>query len=60
MTKLLDRQHTVIGYRITEKIYSGSKTLVYRGVREQDRQSVILKLMATEYPSFSEITQFRN
>lgn len=60
MTKLLDRQHTVIGYRITEKIYSGSKTLVYRAVREQDRQLVILKLMATEYPSFSEITQFRN
>ncbi|RUT06068.1 serine/threonine protein kinase [Dulcicalothrix desertica PCC 7102] len=60
MTKLLDIKDKVIGYHITEKIYSGSKTLVYRGIREKDRQSVILKLMATEYPTFSEITQFRN
>ncbi len=60
MTQLLDIKNTVNGYRITEKIYSGSKTLVYRAIKEQDRQSVILKLMATEYPTFSEITQFRN
>ncbi|BDA69475.1 multi-sensor signal transduction multi-kinase [Rivularia sp. IAM M-261] len=60
MTKLLDIKDKVIGYDITEKIYSGSRTLVYRGIREKDRQSVILKLMATEYPTFSEITQFRN
>ncbi len=59
MTQLLDIKNTVNGYRITEKIYSGSKTLVYRGIKE-DGQSVILKLIATEYPSFSEITQFRN
>ncbi|MBW4600762.1 MAG: AAA family ATPase [Calothrix sp. FI2-JRJ7] len=60
MTTISYTEDKVIGYHITEKIYSGSKTLVYRGIREKDRQSVILKLMATEYPTFSEITQFRN
>ncbi|MDZ8225437.1 MULTISPECIES: AAA family ATPase [unclassified Nostoc] len=48
------------GYRITEQIYSGSKTLVYRGIREQDQKPVVLKLMRNEYPTFSEIAQFRN
>ncbi len=60
MTTILHIKDKIIGYHITEKIYSGNKTLVYRGIREKDRQSVILKLMATEYPTFSEITQFRN
>jgi predicted ATPase/signal transduction histidine kinase/tRNA A-37 threonylcarbamoyl transferase component Bud32 len=47
------------GYCITQQIYSGSKTLVYRGIREKDRQAVILKLMRNEYPTFHEIAQFR-
>ncbi|KYC39237.1 hypothetical protein WA1_31330 [Scytonema hofmannii PCC 7110] len=50
----------VPGYRITQQIYSGSKTLVYRGVREQDRQPIVIKLMRTEYPTLLEIAQFRN
>ncbi len=50
----------VPGYRITQQIYSGSKTLVYRGVREQDRQPIAIKLMRTEYPTLLEIAQFRN
>ncbi|MUG94022.1 AAA family ATPase [Scytonema sp. UIC 10036] len=49
----------VTGYRITQQIYSGSKTLVYQGIREKDQQSVILKLMRNEYPTFHEIAQFR-
>ncbi|WP_407889801.1 AAA family ATPase [Scytonema sp. NUACC26] len=47
------------GYYITQQIYCGSKTLVYQGIREKDRQSVILKLMRNEYPTFHEIAQFR-
>ncbi len=56
----LDTVYPIIGYRITEPIYSGSKTLVYRGIREQDQKPVILKLMRNEYPTFAEIAQFRN
>ncbi|MBD2611206.1 MAG: AAA family ATPase [Nostoc sp. GBBB01] len=48
------------GYRITEQIYSGSKTLVYRAVRKQDQKIVVIKLMRNEYPTIDEIAQFRN
>ncbi|ARV60451.1 serine/threonine protein kinase [Nostocales cyanobacterium HT-58-2] len=50
----------VPGYRISEEIYSGSKTLVLRGIREKDQQSVIIKLMRNEDPTLAEIAQFRN
>ncbi|MEH2249235.1 trifunctional serine/threonine-protein kinase/ATP-binding protein/sensor histidine kinase [Nostoc sp.] len=60
MLVVLDTLYTFPGYRITEQIYSGSKTLVYRGIREQDQKSVVLKLMRNEYPTFAEIAQFRN
>ncbi len=48
------------GYRIKERIYSGQKSLVYRGLRENDQIPVVIKLMRNEYPSFSDIAQFRN
>ncbi len=60
MSVLLNTLENIAGYRITETIYSGSKTLVYRGIREQDRKSVVIKLMRNEYPTFTEIAQFRN
>jgi serine/threonine protein kinase len=48
------------GYQINEQIYSGSRTLVCRAKRESDGKCVIVKLMRNEYPSFSELVQFRN
>ncbi|WP_427161632.1 AAA family ATPase [Aliinostoc sp. HNIBRCY26] len=48
------------GYQIIEQVYVGSKTLVYRAIREKDRKPVIIKLMRNEYPTFNEIAQFRN
>ncbi len=60
MLVVLDTLYSFLGYRITEQIYSGSKTLVYRGIREEDQKSVVLKLMRNEYPTFTEIAQFRN
>ncbi|MBG1241743.1 trifunctional serine/threonine-protein kinase/ATP-binding protein/sensor histidine kinase [Nostoc sp. NZL] len=60
MLVVLDTLYAFPGYRITEQIYSGSKTLVYRGIREQDQKLVVLKLMRNEYPTFAEIAQFRN
>ncbi|MBD2356814.1 AAA family ATPase [Tolypothrix sp. FACHB-123] len=48
------------GYRVDEQIYQGNRTLVYRGIREQDLQPVILKIMRNELPSFNELIQFRN
>ncbi|BAZ50813.1 multi-sensor signal transduction multi-kinase [Nostoc sp. NIES-4103] len=60
MVVILNTIYPIIGYKITEQIYSGSKTLVYRGIREKDQKLVVLKLMRNEYPSFVEIAQFRN
>jgi predicted ATPase/signal transduction histidine kinase len=48
------------GYQIGERIYAGSRTLVCRAVRSADGKNAIVKLMRNEYPSFSELVQFRN
>ncbi|MEH2348554.1 MAG: AAA family ATPase [Nostoc sp.] len=64
----------IAGYRTIEQLYSGSRTQVYRAVRECDtfsarryangglrqRLPVVIKLLKREYPSFSELVQFRN
>ncbi|MEB3825882.1 trifunctional serine/threonine-protein kinase/ATP-binding protein/sensor histidine kinase [Phormidium sp. CCY1219] len=48
------------GYSVLEKIYAGTRTQVYRGVRLCDRQPIILKILNQECPSFRELVQFRN
>ncbi|MEH1822361.1 MAG: ATP-binding sensor histidine kinase [Nostoc sp.] len=48
------------GYRISEELYNGSRTLVYRGVRETDSLPVVIKLLKNLYPSFHELLSFRN
>ncbi|MFB2980286.1 AAA family ATPase [Microseira sp. BLCC-F43] len=50
----------IAGYQITEQLYTGSRTLVYRAIRESDFKQVILKLLRNEMPTFSELVQFRN
>lgn len=51
---------SIPGYHISKELYNGSRTLVYRADRETDQKSVVIKLMKTVYPSFSELVQFRN
>ncbi|AVH62120.1 trifunctional serine/threonine-protein kinase/ATP-binding protein/sensor histidine kinase [Nostoc sp. 'Peltigera membranacea cyanobiont' N6] len=51
---------SILGYRISEELYNGSRTLVYRGYRETDSLPVVIKLLKNPYPSFSELLQFRN
>ncbi|BAY99713.1 serine/threonine protein kinase with two-component sensor domain [Tolypothrix tenuis PCC 7101] len=48
------------GYKISEELYNGSRTLVYRGYREIDSLKVVMKLLKNSYPSFSELLLFRN
>ncbi|MEG4010129.1 hypothetical protein QUA23_29070, partial [Microcoleus sp. Pol1C5] len=55
-----DLTSPIAGYRLIEQLYSGSKTLVYRASREIDRLPVVIKLLNRDYPSFSELLQFRN
>jgi predicted ATPase/signal transduction histidine kinase len=48
------------GYQFDRVLYTGTRTLVYRGQRESDNQSVVIKFLRNEYPTFSELLQFRN
>ncbi|MDB9514733.1 serine/threonine-protein kinase PknK, partial [Kamptonema animale CS-326] len=47
-------------YQITEELYAGTRTLVYRGIRISNQQPVVIKLLRNEYPNFTELLQFRN
>ncbi|MBD2494544.1 ATP-binding sensor histidine kinase [Nostoc sp. FACHB-280] len=51
---------TIPGYCLSEELYHGSRTIVYRAIREIDSLSVVIKLLKNPYPSFSELIQFRN
>ncbi|MBD2301853.1 ATP-binding sensor histidine kinase [Nostoc sp. FACHB-190] len=51
---------SIPGYQITEEIYNGARTLVYRGYREIDSLPVVMKVLKNPYPSFSELLSFRN
>jgi len=48
------------GYQISEQIYEGSRTLVYRGMRETDSQPAIIKVLRNPHPRFHELVKFRN
>ncbi|MEC4896342.1 MAG: serine/threonine-protein kinase PknK, partial [Oscillatoria sp. PMC 1051.18] len=51
---------TIQSYQINQTIYDGNRTIVYRGIRNDDRLPVAIKILKKEYPTFSEIIQFRN
>ncbi|MEA5550763.1 ATP-binding sensor histidine kinase [Anabaena cylindrica UHCC 0172] len=51
---------SIPGYQISEELYNGSRTMVYRAVRETDSLPVVIKLLKNPYPSFSELLSFRN
>ncbi|MDZ7958484.1 MAG: AAA family ATPase [Aulosira sp. DedQUE10] len=57
---MVSTQVSIPGYRVSEEIYNGSRTLVYRGYREADHQPVAIKVLKNPYPSFNELVQFRN
>ncbi|MDZ8086923.1 MAG: AAA family ATPase [Nostoc sp. DedQUE12b] len=67
MSAKVDGTLRIAGYQIIEQLYSGSRTQVYRAVREcvgaarrRHRLPVVIKLLKREYPTFSELVQFRN
>ncbi|PHJ68629.1 histidine kinase [Nostoc linckia z18] len=50
----------IASYEIVEQLYSGSRTKVYRAIRECNCQPVVIKLLKREYPTLGELLQFRN
>ncbi|BAY79794.1 serine/threonine protein kinase with two-component sensor domain (plasmid) [Nostoc linckia NIES-25] len=60
MNAILDLTCSIPGYNPIEQLYCGSRTIVYRGIRELDSQPVVIKFLKREYPTFNELLQFRN
>lgn len=50
----------IADYKILEKLYDGSRTLVYRAIHNADQKPVILKLLKNPYPNSTELIQFKN
>ncbi|MBE9185980.1 AAA family ATPase [Microcoleus sp. LEGE 07076] len=48
------------GYQITEIIYSGINTVIYRGIWQKHNLPVIIKTQKSEYPTLEEITRLRH
>lgn len=48
------------GYQIIGQIYASEKTLVYRGIREQDEKPVVIKVLRRRSPSFQELSKLHN
>jgi len=46
-------------YILREKIYETRNSIIYRGYKENESQSFIIKLLKTMYPTPSEIARFR-
>ena len=47
-------------YNINEQIYTGTRTTVYRGLNTINQQPIVIKVLKKEYPTFSELLQFRH
>jgi serine/threonine protein kinase len=47
------------GYEILTQIYESSNSTVYRGIRQDDNQPVILKFLKKDYPTPSELTRYK-
>ena len=47
------------GYQIIRQIYESTNSIIYRGIRKQDRTSVILKVLKEDYPTPEIITRYR-
>lgn len=50
---------TISGYEITELIYEGVRSIVYRGHRKLDYMPVVIKVHKADYPSPKEVAKFR-
>ncbi len=50
---------TLPNYQISTQIYESANSLVYRGIRDEDNQPVILKVLKEDYPLPEELTRYR-
>ncbi|RCJ16953.1 serine/threonine protein kinase [Nostoc sp. ATCC 43529] len=51
---------TLSGYQLLETLHCGAKTIIYRGRRETDNASVIVKTLVDEHPLLEDIARLRH
>jgi predicted ATPase/signal transduction histidine kinase/CheY-like chemotaxis protein len=51
--------NAIAGCQTLDKLYESSNSLVYRAIRDQDDQPIILKLLKQDYPTLSELTRYK-
>ncbi|BBD60732.1 serine/threonine protein kinase and signal transduction histidine kinase [Nostoc sp. HK-01] len=51
--------NTITGCQVIAKIYESSNSLVYRAIRSQNGQPVILKILKEDYPTPSELIRYK-
>lgn len=51
---------TIAGYEVTELIYSGVRSLIYRGVRLADQRPVVLKTLTASRPTVGAIATLKH
>jgi predicted ATPase/class 3 adenylate cyclase/tRNA A-37 threonylcarbamoyl transferase component Bud32 len=50
---------TINGVAILSQIYESANSLIYRAIREQDNQPIILKVLKENYPTPQELIRYR-
>jgi len=50
---------TLHNYKLVTKIYESVNSIIYRGLRNEDNQPVILKVLQQDYPTPEELTRYR-
>jgi predicted ATPase/serine phosphatase RsbU (regulator of sigma subunit)/tRNA A-37 threonylcarbamoyl transferase component Bud32 len=50
---------TLPNYHISTQIYESANSLVYRGVRVDDNQALIFKILKQDYPTPEELTRYK-
>ena len=45
-------------YHLSKKVYENKRTVIYRGMREDDKLPVLLKLLKPEHPTHEELDLF--
>ncbi|MEH1848580.1 MAG: protein kinase, partial [Nostoc sp.] len=60
MNTAVEPMDKLLNYRISDQLYAGSRTLVYRAIREADQLPIVIKLLQQEFPTFNELLLFRN
>ncbi len=50
----------IAGYHLTQLLYQGDRTLIYRGLQLTNRQPVVLKVLSDNFPTVQDLSRLYN